>query len=130
MNESYAELTLEEKAKVLNMYKNSGKTLYVDAYKMDEVLRENSDMTVLLGSDLDLNSADIILPNEDINDIVKLIKLAKKKKKNDKYMKLFFYIIKLVFFILILLQLTDIHTVSFMYLLAFLTSTLIFLFNI
>lgn len=130
MNESYASLTLEEKGKVLDMYKKEAKTLYVDAYDLNQTLRENSDITVTLGSNKEIDQADIILPTTDINDIVKFIKIAKKRKKNQKFLRITSLIIKALLLGLILFNLCDIAVSAFIYLLIFFIEVLTFYFNI
>lgn len=114
MNESYADLTLEDKVEVLKMYQKEAKTMYVDAFVMDEQLKNNTDLSVLCGAS---SNADIVLPDFDINNLVFLKHQASSLEKKFKILLVSYLILKFILFILLITQVLTIEYTMFILLL-------------
>lgn len=127
MNESYASLTLEDKEEVLKMYKKEEKTMYIDAFKMEERLKNNTDISVLC-TPLNNNKADVILINSNLKQLIFLKKQANFLDKQFQVLVIGYLLMKLLLFILLF---TNVLTMqySMLFLLIFNLIAILFLFK-
>ena len=124
MNESYASLSLEDKEEVLKMYNKEEKTMYIDAFKMEEKLKNNTDLSVLC-TPFSNDRADIILTNPNIKQLVFLKKQSISLEKQFQIVLIGYLFLKLL---LLILLFTNVLTMQYSMLLLLLFNLVAILF--
>ena len=103
LSTSFGDLLPEDKVRIVESYKEKGKTLFVGDGMNDAPVLKIADIGISMGgigSDAAIESSDIIIMDDDLSKIEKAMSIAKKTNKKIKTSILFALLVKLIVLLL------------------------------
>lgn len=119
MNESYASLTLNEKVEILKMYKKNSKIAYVDSFKINDIIKENTDIPIIING----SNADVIINN--LNDLIFIKKQSNSLVKKFELLILSNLLLKLILLVLIVMNIISLSTIGIIFMIYYLVLNLL-----
>ena len=103
LSTSFGDLLPEDKVRIVESYKEKGKTLFVGDGMNDAPVLKIADIGISMGgigSDAAIESSDIIIMDDDLSKIEKAMSIAKKTNKKIKTSIVFALLVKLIVLLL------------------------------